>query len=80
MFLNYNFCYCFELPFKEIYNFIFKIMWQIHFRSETVYNTLLKLFYVFCFFFSGYVQTGSLCLAQNQDRFISLKRLASRLK
>nr|XP_061796331.1 pyruvate dehydrogenase phosphatase regulatory subunit, mitochondrial-like isoform X2 [Nerophis lumbriciformis] len=29
---------------------------------------------------TGYVQTGSLCLAQNQDRFISLKRLASRLK
>ncbi|KAM7406502.1 hypothetical protein PAMP_000876 [Pampus punctatissimus] len=29
---------------------------------------------------TGYVKTGSLCLAQNQDRFISLKRLASRLK
>uniref|UniRef100_A0A1A7XU76 Pyruvate dehydrogenase phosphatase regulatory subunit n=1 Tax=Iconisemion striatum TaxID=60296 RepID=A0A1A7XU76_9TELE len=29
---------------------------------------------------TGYVRTGSLCLAQNQDRFISLKRLASRLK
>uniref|UniRef100_A0A673BY67 Pyruvate dehydrogenase phosphatase regulatory subunit, mitochondrial n=1 Tax=Sphaeramia orbicularis TaxID=375764 RepID=A0A673BY67_9TELE len=28
---------------------------------------------------TGYVKTGSLCLAQNQDRFISLKRLASRL-
>ncbi|MBN3316616.1 PDPR phosphatase, partial [Atractosteus spatula] len=29
---------------------------------------------------TGYVRTGSLCLAQNQDRLISLKRLASRLK
>uniref|UniRef100_I3J4J1 Pyruvate dehydrogenase phosphatase regulatory subunit, mitochondrial n=2 Tax=Oreochromis niloticus TaxID=8128 RepID=I3J4J1_ORENI len=29
---------------------------------------------------TGCVKTGSLCLAQNQDRFISLKRLASRLK
>uniref|UniRef100_A0A3B5MKU8 Pyruvate dehydrogenase phosphatase regulatory subunit, mitochondrial n=1 Tax=Xiphophorus couchianus TaxID=32473 RepID=A0A3B5MKU8_9TELE len=29
---------------------------------------------------TGYVKTGSLCLAQNQDRFISLKRLATRLK
>ncbi|KAM9817195.1 pyruvate dehydrogenase phosphatase regulatory subunit, mitochondrial [Neosynchiropus ocellatus] len=29
---------------------------------------------------TGYVNTGSLCLAQNQDRLISLKRLASRLK
>ncbi|XP_070783690.1 pyruvate dehydrogenase phosphatase regulatory subunit, mitochondrial isoform X2 [Enoplosus armatus] len=29
---------------------------------------------------TGYVRTGSLCLAQNQDRFLSLKRLASRLK
>ncbi|XP_035251702.1 pyruvate dehydrogenase phosphatase regulatory subunit, mitochondrial [Anguilla anguilla] len=29
---------------------------------------------------TGYVKTGSLCLAQNQDRFLSLKRLASRLK
>ncbi|KAK7899175.1 hypothetical protein WMY93_020028 [Mugilogobius chulae] len=29
---------------------------------------------------TGYVKTGSLCLAQNQDRFISLKRLASRLR
>lgn len=29
---------------------------------------------------TGYVKTGSLCLAQNQDRLISLKRLASRLK
>uniref|UniRef100_A0AAZ3QSY2 Pyruvate dehydrogenase phosphatase regulatory subunit n=1 Tax=Oncorhynchus tshawytscha TaxID=74940 RepID=A0AAZ3QSY2_ONCTS len=28
---------------------------------------------------TGYVKTGSLCLAQNQDRFLSLKRLASRL-
>uniref|UniRef100_A0A674F8T3 Pyruvate dehydrogenase phosphatase regulatory subunit n=1 Tax=Salmo trutta TaxID=8032 RepID=A0A674F8T3_SALTR len=28
---------------------------------------------------TGYVRTGSLCLAQNQDRFLSLKRLASRL-
>uniref|UniRef100_A0A8C5BJ53 Pyruvate dehydrogenase phosphatase regulatory subunit, mitochondrial n=1 Tax=Gadus morhua TaxID=8049 RepID=A0A8C5BJ53_GADMO len=29
---------------------------------------------------TGYVKTGSLCLAQNQDRFLSLKRLASRLR
>ncbi|KAG1938618.1 pyruvate dehydrogenase phosphatase regulatory subunit, mitochondrial [Pimephales promelas] len=29
---------------------------------------------------TGFVRTGSLCLAQNQDRFLSLKRLASRLK
>ncbi|XP_028295903.1 pyruvate dehydrogenase phosphatase regulatory subunit, mitochondrial [Gouania willdenowi] len=29
---------------------------------------------------TGYANTGSLCLAQNQDRLLSLKRLASRLK
>ncbi|XP_051981150.1 pyruvate dehydrogenase phosphatase regulatory subunit, mitochondrial-like, partial [Xyrauchen texanus] len=29
---------------------------------------------------TGFIRTGSLCLAQNQDRFLSLKRLASRLK
>ncbi|TRY95455.1 hypothetical protein DNTS_000431 [Danionella cerebrum] len=29
---------------------------------------------------TGFVRTGSLCLAQNQDRLLSLKRLASRLK
>ncbi|XP_062860566.1 pyruvate dehydrogenase phosphatase regulatory subunit, mitochondrial isoform X2 [Trichomycterus rosablanca] len=29
---------------------------------------------------TGFARTGSLCLAQNQDRFLSLKRLASRLK
>uniref|UniRef100_A0A3Q3FM98 Pyruvate dehydrogenase phosphatase regulatory subunit n=1 Tax=Labrus bergylta TaxID=56723 RepID=A0A3Q3FM98_9LABR len=29
---------------------------------------------------TGYIKTGSLCLAQNQDRFLSLKRLASRLR
>lgn len=33
-----------------------------------------------CSMFPGFVRTGSLCLAQNQDRFLSLKRLASRLK
>uniref|UniRef100_A0A671T272 Pyruvate dehydrogenase phosphatase regulatory subunit, mitochondrial n=1 Tax=Sinocyclocheilus anshuiensis TaxID=1608454 RepID=A0A671T272_9TELE len=29
---------------------------------------------------TGFVRSGSLCLAQNQDRLLSLKRLASRLK
>ncbi|XP_039618341.1 uncharacterized protein LOC120534902 [Polypterus senegalus] len=29
---------------------------------------------------TGYIRTGSICLAQNHDRFISLKRLVSRLR
>ncbi len=33
-----------------------------------------------CVCVAGFVRTGSLCLAQNQDRLLSLKRLASRLK
>lgn len=46
--------------------------------SELLSHEICGVVYSFCV--SGYVNTGSLCLAQNQDRLISLKRLASRLR
>lgn len=70
-FLSFYLLHCCSEPLYNLYI-------TVHF---SVYLLLFIIFWCVCVFcISGYVKTGSLCLAQNQDRFISLKRLASRLK